>query len=521
MRSLPLLPCASELTCLRSFADVHYYFSSPTSKPQHHRLSRASYLYLFYNAAEARGKIELANHAGTPDQDAFSGYLDQLSRLTYSHKQPTLFTFTVDGASLQAHDQWHLPSYDERNEKKYLYKIHTLDVYLWTEQDAAIFLAHLKGLLPADKLDIKDAPAKLQTPPAEHRDSMSPVVQQLEKTAIGSQFQPRAGSTTSAQSLPGPPTPAASVGATTSPPPAGQAAPMAYNPAAPAAPEPIAYREKTPPPPDDGSGIGLTNAAKYDSLPQTQYANVPNTFQSSGQPTPQQAYFSGPPGQPQQQMRHTSVTGFPGPPQGTPPQRTVSGSLPPPPPPPQGGPSPHQYVPSFAPPPGSGQPQPSSPPPNQATFNRQSMYGGQPGQTQYASYPQRNASFGPTALASPGMPSTPGYNPAQQQQQQQQQPPTPSAPPAYSADQTFSYSNYSYAASQNPTGYNPANPNAGYAGDVHAQVYRPTEGEAGSHSRPQQPQRENSSQTRQKLEGRVSQVESGVGRFMKRLDKLI
>lgn len=364
---------------------------------------------------------------------------------------------------------------------------------------------------------------------------MSPVVQQLEKTAIGARFPPRAESTASVNSLPGPPTPA-SIAAAASPP--AQAAPMAYNPAAPPAPEPIAYREKTPPPMDDGTGIGLQNAARYDSMPQTQYANVPNTFSSSNQPTPNQAYFNGPPLQPQsppqqQQMYHPSITNFPGPPaQNTPPQRTQSGALPPP-PPPTGGPSPQQYTPSFAPPP-LGQPQqqmPASPPPNQANFNRQSSFGGQAPVQQYANYNpaavQKAPSFGPGAMASPGF----GLG---------QQPPTPSAPPGYTSpglppppgqqaqqqQQVFGYSNYSYASAQQPAqGYVPGQPQQGYTGDVHGQVYRPTEAEVGAHgsssggARPQQQQRQNS-EARQKLEGKVRDVEGRVGGYLKRLDKL-
>ena len=497
---------------------MHYFFSPPASKPPHHTFDRGSYVYLFHNAAEHKAKLEIANHAGTPDQTAFSGFLD-VARLSYSYNQPTLCTLTIDGGSVQGHDQWHLPNYDEKNEQKYLYKIHTLDLYLWTEKDATALLGHLKAVLPADRQDIKDAPSSLQTP-AEHRDSMSPVVQQLEKTAIGAQFPPRTESTVSAHSLPGPPTPATSAGATQSPP--AQPAPMAYNPAAPPAPEPIAHREKTPPPLDDGSGTGLASAARYEAVPQAQYGNVPNTFQSSGQPTPQPAYFSGPPQQ-QQQPRHPSIASFPGPPLGTPPQRTQSGSLPLPPPPPAGGPSPSQYTSSFAPPPGQ---QPTSPPPGQQNFHRQSTFSGPP-QTQYANYnpqqqQQATPSFGPTALASPGMPGG------------QQQPPTPSSPPAYTPagaplpqqtqqQQIFGYSNYSYTAAQQQP---PQGPAGAYNGDMHNQVYRPTEAEAGKHgshssasARPQQQQRQNS-ETRQKLEGRVRDVEGKVGGYLKKLDKL-
>ncbi|KAI7709880.1 hypothetical protein KC353_g10051, partial [Hortaea werneckii] len=332
---MPAVPGESLLTTL--FADVHYYFSDPNSKPPHHRFDRGSYVYVYQNPSAQTAKLEVANHAGTPDQDAFSGYLD-VARVHYSHKQPTLFTFNIEGAAVQDHSEWHLPAHDPRGEQKYLYKIHALDIYLWTESDAASFLQNLRATISGQYLAVKDAPAPSASTskarsPAEHRDSMSPVVQQLEKTAVGSNFPPRAESTISAHSLPGPPTPATSAGATTSP---GPASPppqtqhqAAYNPAAPAAPEPIAHREKTPPPPEEGA-------------PQQQFASMPHGYQPSGPqiPTPQQSsFFSGPSSQ-----QHPMS--FAGPPRNTPPGfqqgRSFSGGLPPPPPPPGAAPSPYQ-----------------------------------------------------------------------------------------------------------------------------------------------------------------------------------
>jgi hypothetical protein len=55
------------------FADVHYYFNPPNSKPLHHRFDKASYVYLYHDAINKRGRLEIANHAGTADQDAFTG----------------------------------------------------------------------------------------------------------------------------------------------------------------------------------------------------------------------------------------------------------------------------------------------------------------------------------------------------------------------------------------------------------------------------------------------------------------
>jgi len=70
MRPIPR-PC--DKTDGSSFADVHYYYGAPTSKPPHHRFDKGSYVYLFENASQRRARIEIANNAGTPDQDAFHG----------------------------------------------------------------------------------------------------------------------------------------------------------------------------------------------------------------------------------------------------------------------------------------------------------------------------------------------------------------------------------------------------------------------------------------------------------------
>jgi len=180
-----------------SFTDVHYYFNDPSSRPAHQRFSKGSYTYLYHNPDEHRAKLEIANHAGTPEQDAFHGSLSAVKSLVYSYKQPTLFTFVLDQAAIATQEEWHLGTYDQHNEQKHLYKIHTIDVYLWTEKDAATLLGHLQNILPLEKLDIRNAPASSKASLAEHRDSMSPVVQQLEKTAIGAHFHPRAESTAS------------------------------------------------------------------------------------------------------------------------------------------------------------------------------------------------------------------------------------------------------------------------------------------------------------------------------------
>jgi hypothetical protein len=507
----------SILLIIGSFADVHYYFNDPTSKPVHHRFSKGSYAYIYHNSAGNRSKLEIANHAGTPEQDAFFGYLNAMKSLQYSYKQPTLFTLVLDKTSISTHDEWHLGTYDERNEQKYLYKIHTIDIYLWTEKDAAAFLGHLQSVVPSEKFDIRNAPASSKASLAEHRDSMSPVVQQLEKTAIGTHFHPRAESTASVHSFLGPPGSAQSGGIAISPTPAQQQqiyqpAPLAYNPAAPSAPEPIAHREKTPPPVDDAPGSGMPSAIGYGS---TQYVTVPHGFQPNLQGTPQQSYFSGPP---QAQQRQPSYASLPGPPQGTPPsnvQRTQSASHPPlpPPPPAQTGPSPAQYTPSFGPPPTNQTAQLSTPPPTQTSFNRQSSFG-LPVQ-QFASYgPQSPGFLNHTPQNQPPTPSYATHTPLA----------SPGLPPQQQAAQIAGYSSFSYSSSQQaqPGAYNP---NGAYAGDVHGQLYRPTEAESAGQlaEKTKQPhvpgqERKDGFSGKYKVNERVDKVEKGVGRFLKKLD---
>ena len=55
------------------YSDVHYHYRNPTSKPAHHRFDKDSYVYLFENIAQRRARLEIANNAGSPDQDAFTG----------------------------------------------------------------------------------------------------------------------------------------------------------------------------------------------------------------------------------------------------------------------------------------------------------------------------------------------------------------------------------------------------------------------------------------------------------------
>ena len=72
---------------------------------------------------------------------------------------------------------WHLPNTDPRPEGKSLSRLHTLDIYFWTAEDANSFVAILRKLLRPEQLDLP----LLST--GQER-IIDPVVKQLESVAI-------------------------------------------------------------------------------------------------------------------------------------------------------------------------------------------------------------------------------------------------------------------------------------------------------------------------------------------------
>lgn len=266
-----------------------------------------------------------------------------------------------------------------------MYRLHTVDIYFWTPEDANLFHDSLRRVMQPHQLQVVRNPQA--TPPhSEHKnDALSPVIARLESAAIS--HSSRNSSISSPQPFPGPP----SAPAPTASPPTGQPgyAPMAYNPAAPAAPEPIAHREKTPPPPDVENGTGLGAAAAQDHHG-SQYGNplqasfTPQATSGPYKPGPPSAGqgFSGPP-QPGMQRTNTSGS-FPGPPQ-----------------------SPMSFAPPPTNPPGyDGQTPP--PPGIQRTSTMPTP--------QYANYPT-SPGFPPAPQSPPahGNPTSPGFPPQQYQ----------------------------------------------------------------------------------------------------------
>lgn len=189
------------------------------------------------------------------------------THLTYSYEHTCLVTLTVP-SEVSGHEEWHLPTYDPHNQNKYHYKLYSLDIYFWKQQDALQFVNGIRRVLPPSQCEILDEPGP---PPLRQSAEVSSVVQQLEKAAIAdtsSTSTPKSNQNGGAPYFAGPPISAVSGGDGTSPPPPppGQPAfvPMAYNPAAPAAPEQVRHREKTPPP-EDAAGNPLQQTVAYDA----------------------------------------------------------------------------------------------------------------------------------------------------------------------------------------------------------------------------------------------------------------
>ena len=362
-----------------------------------------------------------------------------------------------------------------------MYKLHTVDIYFWIKEDALQFVNGIRRVLPATQITILDEPLA----PPTHHDDMSPVVQKLENVAISDPSyhngQTR-DSRTSSTAFPGPP-----ISATPQSQESANFAPMAYNPAAPAAPEAIKHREKTPPP-EDGAANPLAAAAISD---QAQNFN-PNFGQSFGQPHLQRSFtgppgvFSGPPAQPQTSY----FTGPPAPPPQQPQTQPPSLQQQP-----MSSPFAQHFQHSFAAPPTAATiALPYAQPPHSALAQQPPpAYQQQPPShipvTQYANYPgSPQSSITSPGIYSPGI-ASPGSL-------------TAGAPPG-----GFSQFQYNNSLSNTQPLANDYS--------IHQQVYRPTEDEAARHlpkaSKP----------PKGKLEARAGQVEKGVGSLFRKLEKKI
>lgn len=402
--------------------------------------------------------------------------------LRHSTRFPTLCTLTVDGQAqdspVSSHSptsgdqtQWLLASADPRDEGRRLLRLHTLDIYFWTLEDANLFLDSVERVLSRSQIETDRHPQQ----PTEA--AVSTVVQKLENVAItnpayqnGQTRDSRSDSLSAAQLTP------QSASTQTTNPGSHEAAsmgsesttdytPLAYNPAAPAAPEPIKPREKTPPPVDGAEGTGLSAAAAADQGHYYAHSQAPGGFAPSvGQTpgyavpgTPHSGYMSSPPSA-GLSPGVSSVHSHPGAPSFAAPPAWSSAS------------TQHGAM-SFAPPPRD---------PNAHLYGQQSY--GTPlvhhQYPQYAGYLQSHAG---------------GHVPI------------------------GGYSNYSYSQPVQQH-HDPS----GSEYDIHRQVYRPTEAEAMSQAQKHAKQAmKNPNSRHHRLEDNAAKVENKVNGLLKKLEKKI
>ncbi|KAL9598463.1 MAG: hypothetical protein Q9179_003905 [Wetmoreana sp. 5 TL-2023] len=486
------------------------------------------------------GRLEIANNVGKPEQDAFTGgmYHPHFNRrradisiiaaldtvkIRQSHKHPTLCTVTVDGyeGHLSAaspplqhpEHHWRLPNTDPRNEGKYLFRLHTLDIYFWTVADATSFINSVERLVEPQQLEMLDKPSA----PAPHENLMSPVVQKLENVAIKDSARQNGKTHSSELAAPAfspPPTASRGDRETAEPENPQSFKPLAYNPAAPPAPEPIKHREKTPPPPEaETEGTGLSAAAYKDH----QHAMSPPPHQGhsslSQHPYPSSAHssvFSSP--QPHGNPYNSpppfaGLTGMSPVPHGG--AGSIS-SLPPP--PPQGvrtssvssahvssrSPSTQVNVPSSV---TSSQPAFSAPPRDPNAFH--------PGGNQPLASPTAQI-LGNSYVGPPPQPLQ-----HLQPQYADYFASRPQHPPQGQVQEPVGgYSDYNYAQ---PHHHHPHQHDSDQY-DIHNQVYRPTEEESHHHKhhRPS-----DGGQPTGRVEQHAGKLDKGVNRFFKRLEKKI
>ena len=454
------------------------------------------------------------------------------ARVRQSHKHPTLCTITVDGYSdklaetsstiRQPEHHWRLPNTDPRNEGKYLFRLHTLDVYFWTAEDANRFASAVEARLEDGQVEISDRPAA----PAAHEDAMSPVVQNLENVAIQDPAYRNRNTRNSGAASTGPTAVgeakagAEGVDQTPRAHESQNFQPLAYNPAAPAAPEPIRHREKTPPPSDGENGTGLASAAYRDHTLSTSGQNS-LSHPSYGQRQPSEGY-----GSLQPSLSHTASyasspppVGFSGPPSANAGQRTASVSSFSPPPVSSGRntASPYTPNPAFSPPPPRHQTM-TSPFPQQIT---QSF--SPPPQP-----PQEHAPFYTPNSDPQESPATEilgsSYIAAHRQPLQHLRPQYAQFSPSQQTHDDSSsgpiggYSDYNYDQQHQHQGKD-SNSNE-Y--DIHSEVYRPTVEEASKH-KPSKSSKSSkpANSTAGKLEENANKVDKSVNRFFKKLEKRI
>lgn len=395
--------------------------------------------------------------------------------MVHSTRFPTLVTVTVgsqvENSPVSAHspvgnqDAWLLPFTDPRDQGKHNYRLHTLDIYFWTVEDADQFLDAVVRVLPPQQLE---SDRQVQQPQTASEPAVSRVVEQLENVAITDPAYQN-GQTRDSRTEPQP------VATQSAQPETTNFTPMAYNPAAPAAPEPIKHREETPPPEDAADGTGLVAAAVAD---ETQHY-LPGQA-TTGNFSHPQAYAN----------PHLAQYGYSSPP--------PSAGLP--------GPPSYTAVPIASPPPTqAGGMTFAAPPqnPNAHLFSQDSF------SSQHSQTPPQHAFI---AHHHPHHPHYADYLQSQTQSHTQRH--TTSPPEDERVAIAGGYSSYSYSQ---PIQQQYGAMSTEY--DIHNHIYIPTEAELKGSKHHQSSSKSSARGT--KIEAGLGRMDSKVNGFLKRIEKKI
>jgi len=357
---------------------------------------------------------------------------------------------------------WALKAYSLRNDNEASFTVHAMDIYFWGVEDAQRTLQALRllgsavGSLQFDGEEVNQS-----------QNERASIVQRLESVAISN--------------------PASEVTRKVVPPPlvSPSVAVASYNPASPQAPEPLVYREKTPPPADTEAGLGtvVRREAQGDNFA-TQYQLYGNALEppATESATPQ---IPGPPLQAPATPPNQFLTAF----ALTPTAQTNT---------------PQRLQGIFNPPSISASPVRALPLRNED----------QP-KPQYATYGSSLPPPPPVVRSATGY-TEPG-SASYQHQQSQMYSPSYYAPGQGQAQATPTYMPPSGFQPGFSPYYQPQSTHAGLASPyaVHSQAYRPTEEELAAHG----DKDKQSEGLFGALDARAVKVEKGISKWLGRLDK--
>ncbi|SZE99309.1 unnamed protein product [Blumeria hordei] len=256
-------------------ADVHYFYGPPNKTSSYDKFDKASLVCLVENATIRRARIEITSQSGLANHNLLDGYLDKVL-VHYSYSHSNLITLSVDQSEGR---DWYRPVFDEGHESGFLHDLYTVDLYFWKHLDAIQLLDAIRRVVPPDQIKILDEP---DIPLILHNSTDLRLTQEPENATSHNSTYGHRDTQEPHLVFPRPPISATPPNCLIS-----SHTPLAYDPAAPAAPEKIVHREKTPPPEDNEDNI-LTVATSSE-LYQPSRMKGESTFSRS----PLQSHYSG------------------------------------------------------------------------------------------------------------------------------------------------------------------------------------------------------------------------------------